>query len=138
MLGFNIVTGLPDVRLTVSQAVNTWFALTKRSLTFNKSSATSKLRVTYQDTLGARATFYNSCEWRFVLDQTPLSLFSDGDLEGSYGWRMHNGTHTAWAFDIPTGQHEVHVEMLRMQNATDCLAGWNNTLGNFFSVEEIP
>jgi hypothetical protein len=50
---------------------------------------------------------------------------------------MHNGTHTVWVFDIPAGQHEVHVEMQRGPSATDCLAGWN-TVGNFFSVEEIP
>ena len=137
MLGFSIVTGLPDVRLTGSQPMNTWFPLTKRSLTFGKSSATSKLRIAYQDTLGARASFYNGCQWRIVLDQTIVSFFSDGDLEGTYGWRMHNGTHTAWAFDVPTGQHEVHVEMLRGQNTSDCLSGWN-TIGNFFSVEEIP
>jgi hypothetical protein len=71
-----------------------------------------------------------------VIDLNVLGQFSAGDLEGAYGWRMQNATHTAWAFDIPAGAHEVRVENMRTSNATDCLSGWNTT-GNFLTVEEI-
>jgi hypothetical protein len=137
MLSFAIVSALPDVRLNNGQATNTWFVLTKRVLDFHKVSGASKLRITYQDTLGTKAAVHNACHWRIVVDTTVHAFFSDGDYEGPYGWRMHNGTHTAWVFDIPAGPHQLRVEALRTPSATDCLSGWNNT-GNFLSVEEIP
>jgi hypothetical protein len=136
MLGFSIVTSLPEVRINNTSAINTWFVLTKRELTLNKVSDTSKLRITYQDTLGSKATIHNACNWRIVIDTTVHAFFSDGDYEGPYGWRLTNGTHTAWAFDVPAGEHHVRVDFLR-STATDCISGWNNT-GNFLSVEEIP
>jgi hypothetical protein len=137
VLNFAIVSAFPDTRLNNTLLTNTWYILTRRQLPFNKTSPTSKLRVTYQDTVGTRAFIYNACQWRIVIDQTILSFFSDGDVEGALGWRMHNGAHVAWAFDIPGGAHEIRVENLRTPNATECLSGWNTT-GNFLSVEEIP
>src|SRR5688572_23533322 len=68
MLGFAIATSLPDVRLTQGHPVNTWHTLSGRVLNFTKTSDTSKLRITYQDTLGQRALTYNGCQWRVVLD----------------------------------------------------------------------
>jgi hypothetical protein len=137
MLGISMISALPDVRLTSTLLTNTWYILSRRVVSVNKTSPTSKLRITYQDTLGTKSMVHNSCQWRIVIDQSIVSFFSDGDVEGSYGWRMHNGTHTAWALDIPAGTHEVRVENLRTPSATDCLSGWNNS-GNFLSVEEIP
>lgn len=137
VLGFSMVNALPDTRLNGGQQNNIWYILTKRTLPFNKVSPTSKLRITYQDTLGARAFAHNACLWRIVIDLNVLATFSAGDLEGNYGWRMQNATHTAWAFDVAAGAHEVRVENLRTPNATDCLSGWNTT-GNFLAVEEIP
>jgi hypothetical protein len=90
------------------------------------------------DTLGARATSFNACEWRVVVDGAVVSYFSDGDLENpTFGWRIHNSAHMAWAFSVPAGTHDIHVEGLRTPNAAECLSGWNTT-GNFLSVEEIP
>jgi len=139
MLGFTIVSALPDVRLTTSNGTlaNQWYTIGKRVLSVTKASDTSKLRITYQDTVGTRASVHNSCMWRIMLDGNSIASFSDGDVEGTYGWRMHNGAHMAWAFDVPAGTHDVHVEFERLPTATDCLAGWNTT-GNFLSVEELP
>lgn len=137
MLGFAIATSLPDMRLTQSQAHSTWFNLTNRVVSFNKTSDTSKLRITYQDTLGTRAMSYNGCQWRILLDGNLVSFFSDADVESSFGWRMHNGAHIAWSFNVPAGAHQVLIQNLRMPSAFECLSGWNN-IGNFLSVEEIP
>ena len=102
MIGFAIVTSLPDVRLTTANPAGTWYTLAGRIVSLNKVSASSKLRITYQDTLGTRANYYNSCQWRIVLDNVAaLSSFSAGDVDGTYSWRMQNGAHIAWAFDVP-------------------------------------
>jgi hypothetical protein len=137
LIGLSIATPLPDVRLTTSDVADTWFPLAGRVVSMNKSSDVSKLRITHQDTLGTRSNIFNACRWRIMLDATPLAFFSEADLEGTFGWRMHNGAHMAWAFNVPAGMHEVRVEGLRSANATECLSGWN-TSGNFLSVEEIP
>jgi hypothetical protein len=137
MLGFAISAELPNVQIDPTQATDTWFPLANRLVVLNKVSDGSKLRITYQDTLGAKAMTYNACEWRIVVDNTVVSFFSDGDLEGSLGWRINNAAHMAWAFNVPAGTHAIHVDGLRTQFGTECLSGWNTT-GNFLSVEEIP
>jgi hypothetical protein len=68
--------------------------------------------VTYQDTVERKRTSTTRVSGGIVIDQTILSFFSDGDVEGPFGWRMHNGAHVAWAFDIPGGAHEIRVENL--------------------------
>jgi hypothetical protein len=138
MLGFAIVTSLPDVRLTTANPANAWFTLAGRIVSLNKVSASSKLRITYQDTLGTRSSSYNGCQWRIVLDNAAALLtFSTADLDGPYSWRMQNGAHIAWAFDVPPGVHQIRVDNVRLVTGTDCLSGWNQT-GGFLSVEEIP
>jgi hypothetical protein len=129
------VTALPDVRITTAQTAGSWYTLPQRSVTINKTSDTSKLRITYQDTLGAKAGSINACQWRFMLDGNVVAHFSDADGEGSTVWKMHNGAHVAWSFNVPAGGHTVRVDGLR-NSATECLSGWNN-IGNFLSVEEI-
>ena len=137
-MNFALVSELPDVRLNSSGPVNIWSTVTNRVVTLIKSSDTSKLKITYQDTLGARAAIFNGCQWRIVVDNAVVSTFSDGDLENSsMGWRITNGSHLAWGVGISAGPHVVRVDFLRTPNATDCLSGWNTT-GNFLSVEEIP
>jgi hypothetical protein len=137
-LAFAIVTSLPDVRLDIYSPLNTWFTVANRVVPLNKISNVSKLRITYQDTLGARASIFNGCQWRIVVDDAVLSTFSDGDLENSAtGWRITNGSHMAWGFGISAGPHVIRVDFARTPNATDCLSGWNTT-GNFLSVEEMP
>jgi len=137
-LAFAIVSQLPDVRLSIASPVNTWSPVSNRLVSLNKNSDDSKLRITYQDTLGARASMFNGCQWRIVVDNTQVAAFSDGDLENSaMGWRMTNASHVAWGIGIPAGTHTIRVDFLRTVNATDCLAGWN-TIGNFLSVEELP
>ena len=137
-LSFAIVSELPDVRLNSSGAANTWSTVTNRVVSLNKISDTSKLKITYQDTLGARAALFNGCQWRILVDNAVVATFSDGDLENSaMGWRITNGSHLAWGLGFSSGQHIVRVDFLRTTNATDCLSGWNTT-GNFLSVEEIP
>ena len=137
-LAFAIVSQLPDVRLNSISPVNTWSPVANRLVSVNKMSGSSKLRVTYQDTLGARAAVFNGCQWRILVDGLSLTTFSDGDLENSsLGWRINNAAHVAWGFDIPAGSHLIRVDFMRTPNATDCLSGWNTT-GNFLSVAEIP
>jgi hypothetical protein len=125
-----------DVRLTTAQTANLWYQVNGRVVALNKTSNTSKLRITYQDTLGTRSDYYNGCQFRIVLDSTVLAFFSAADYDGPYGWRMTNGSHTAWGINVPAGPHNVRVDFLRATTATDCLAGWN-TIGSFLSVEEI-
>lgn len=137
VLGFAIATSLPDVRITVNDPADTWLPLTNRVVSLNKSSDSSKLRIIYQDTLGARSSTHNACQWRITVDGAVLASFSDGDVDSVWGWRMHNGAHMAWGFGIPPGIHEVRVDGLRTDNGTECMSGWNTT-GNFLSVEEIP
>jgi hypothetical protein len=136
-LAFAIAGPLPDVRLTTVHPVNTWIPLTSRIVSLVKQSDASKLRITYQDTLGTRAQTINACEWRIVVDGAVVSFFSDGDMDISFSWRINNAAHAAWAFSVPAGTHDIHVEGLRTPNAAECLSGWNTT-GNFLSVEEIP
>jgi hypothetical protein len=119
------------------QPANAWFIVTDRYLFYNKVSDTSKLRITYQDTLGTLSNNYNGCQWRIVVDTTVVAQFSKADVAGPAGWRMDNGTHTAWRLGLPAGDHAIRVDNLRMPHADECLSGWN-TVGSFLSVEEIP
>jgi len=138
LLAFAIVTDLPNVQVTTSQLQNTWYALTNRVVSLNKVTDSSRLRITYQDTLGARTSTLNACQWRIVIDGTVVATFSDDDVEiPSFGWRIHNGAHMAWALSVPAGTRIIRVDGLRTANAAECLSGWNTT-GNFLSVEEIP
>ena len=137
-LSFAIVSQLPDVRINSLSQMNNWSPVPGRIVSLNKVSNSSKLRITYQDTLGTRAATFNGCQWRILVDGVALTTFSEGDLEiPSMGWRINNAAHVAWGFDIPMGSHLIRVDILRTLNATDCLSGWN-TIGNFLSVEEIP
>jgi|GEM_PF-1990878 len=138
ILAFGIAGPLADIRLTTVHPTNVWIPLTGRVVSLVKVSDTSKLKITYQDTLGTRAQTFNACEWRIVVDGAVVSYFSDGDSDISvFSWRITNASHAAWAFHIPAGTHDIHVEGLRTPNASECLSGWNTT-GNFLSVEEIP
>ena len=138
MTGFAISQGLPGVVITASQAVNTWLPLLNREVILDKTSDSSKLRITYQDTLGAKATTFDACRWRIIIDGfAVVASFSEGDLEiPSFGWRIHNSAHMAWGLGFSAGRHTIKVEGLRTPSGTECLSGWNTT-GNFLSVEEI-
>jgi hypothetical protein len=127
---------LPVVLLTTVNQADVWNPLLGREVQINKASSTSKLRITYQDTLGARASNQGGCLWRIIAGGNVVSTFTDADLQLS-AWRMHNAAHMAWALDLPAGLQSVRVESRRTPAATDCLSGWNTT-GNFLSVEEIP
>jgi hypothetical protein len=137
-LAFAIAGPFSDIRLTTVHPTNIWIPLSGRVVSLVKVSDTSKFRKTYQDTLGTRAQTFNGCDWRIVVDGAAVSSFSDGDLDiPSFSWRITNAAHMAWAFNIPAGTHDIHVEGMRTPNAAECLSGWNTT-GNFLSVEEIP
>jgi hypothetical protein len=137
---------LADFRNNATVSVATkWTDIPGRSLPFMKQYATSKLRVTYQDTLGTYGWFYQGCEWQILLDGNAISFFSTADNDGPSGtvyWRMSNAAHVAWTTGTATGAHTVSVQNRGNRGAwgsgtTECLQGWNTT-GNFLSVEEIP
>lgn len=132
---------------TVSVA-GIWTDIPGRTVTFTKRFATSKLKVTYQDTLGTYGIYYAGCGWRILLDGTPISVFSDADADNPGGgaptWKMSNAAHVAWG----TGAAGAHTVLVQNRGDTarggtwgtgtaECLQGWNTT-GNFLSVEEIP
>ena len=121
-----------------NKAANSWIPLDSREVFLNKTSSSSKLRITYQDTLGAKAMTYDACRWRIIIDGvTVVSSFSEGDLEiPTFGWRIQNSAHMAWGLGISAGTHSIRVEGLRTNSGSECLSGWNTT-GNFLSVEEI-
>jgi hypothetical protein len=134
---------LGDVRVNANVvAPVTWYDLPNRGLAFTKRYADSKLRVTYQDTLGGHGRFYGGCEWRVMLDATQIMFFSDGDMDRpSDTWHMSSAAHVAWA-NAPAGDHTLQVQNRGSRGAwgqgtNECLQGWNTT-GNFLSVEEIP
>jgi len=127
---------------TVSVA-GKWTDIPGRSLSFTKRYATSKLKVTYQDTLGAYGYLYQGCEWQILLDGTAIASFSDADSDtpATVYWRMSNAAHIAWASGTAAA-HVVSVQNRGNRGAwgsgtNECLQGWN-TSGNFLSVEEIP
>jgi hypothetical protein len=134
---------LGDVRnnSTVTQP-QAWWTIPNRTLAFTKHYATSKLKVTYQDTLGTYGQFYQGCEWQITLDGAQIAFFSDADGdEQQISWRMHNAAHIAWA-SAGAGPHTIVVQNRGNRGAWtngtgECLQGWN-TAGNFLSVEEIP
>jgi len=118
-----------------------WIDIPGRAVTFTKRYASSKLRITYQDTLGTLGQYYQGCAWQIVLDGTGIAAFSDADVDGATAWRMSNAAHVAWATGA-AGTHTVTVQNKGDRGAwstgtTECLSGWNTT-GNFLSVEEIP
>jgi hypothetical protein len=131
-----MVSEFLDVRLTTAQTAGVWYQINGRVVSVDKTSSTSKLRITYQDTLGTNAANYNGCQFRIVLDNIEVARFSAGDVQGVSGWRMINGSHTAWSLNVPAGTHVARVDFLRASYANECLAGWN-ALGSFLSVEEI-
>jgi hypothetical protein len=138
-----IATGFGDVR-TNNDVVppGVWRDLPHRLLNFTKQFPASKLKITYQDTLGTDGQYFAGCEWRILLDGNTVAFFSDADYEGPMSWRMANAAHVAWA-DAPAGSHQVIVQNRGNRGAWsiygtyECLSGWNTT-GNFLSVEEIP
>jgi hypothetical protein len=119
-----------------------WWTIPNRSLNFTKRFGSSKLKITYQDTLGTLGQYYQGCEWQILLDGQQVAFFSDADGDQStVTWRMTNAAHVAWA-NGAAGQHTVVVQNRGQRGAwgsgtNQCLQGWN-TVGNFLSVEEIP
>ena len=135
--------GLMDWRndSTVSTA-GTWVDIPQRSLSFVKRYDPSRLKITYQDTLGTAGLYYDGCEWRILLDGGQVAYFSTADSDKSAGyWHMSNAAHIAWATAV-AGAHTVKVQNRGSRGAwttgtTQCLQGWN-TVGSFLSIEEIP
>lgn len=89
------ITGpdLPDVRINETVvAPLVWRDVPSRSVAFIKRFASSRLKITYQDTLGAFSQFIQGCEWRLVLDETTtVASFSAGDHEAAgVSWRIAN------------------------------------------------
>ncbi len=134
--------GLGDFRNNSSvSTAGTWWTIPNRTLAFTKQSAGSRLRITYQDTLGTYGQFYAGCEWRILLDGAQIAFFSDADLDGAFNWRMNNASHVVWA-TATAGARTIVVQNRGNRGAwgagtSECLQGWNTT-GNFLSVEEIP
>lgn len=135
--------GLPDVRNNSAvSAAGAWYVVPGRTVVFTKLGPTSRLRVTYQDTLGSWSKFYDGCEWRILLDGAEILYFSDADIEGTTeSWHMSNAAHVAWA-TAAAGAHTIIVQNRGSRGAwnngtNECMMGWN-TRGNFVSVEEIP
>jgi hypothetical protein len=134
---------LGDVRVssTVVPAA-TWYDVPNRTLSFVKRYADSRLRVTYQDTLGGNGRFYAGCEWRMLLDGGEIMFLSDADADRPPDtWHMSNAAHIAWASGA-AGAHVVQIQNRGNRGAwgagtNECLQGWNTT-ANFLSVEEIP
>jgi hypothetical protein len=134
---------LGDIRINANVvAPGTWFDVPNRTLVFTKRSSDSRLRITYQDTLGGHGRFYAGCEWRILLDGSEIMFFSDGDADRvPESWHMSNAAHIAWGSGA-AGNHAVQVQNRGGRGAwgsgtNECLQGWNTT-GNFLSVEEIP
>lgn len=128
---------LGDRRNDSSVSANTWWQVPNRAFSFTKRFASSFLKVTYQDTLGAHTSNYAGCDWRILLDGNKISEFSDADLQGNSSWRMSNAAHVAIATGISAGSHQIRIENRRNSGTIECLQGWN-THGNFIMVEEIP
>jgi hypothetical protein len=125
----------------------TWVPVPQRALAFVKRFEASKLKITFQDTLGTLAANYENCNWRIVLDGKTILQFSDadGDLPAT-AWKMTNAAHVAWA-TAPAGNHKVEVQNQGGARGTwvmgmnECLTGWNTGAvgeGGFLSVEELP
>ncbi len=134
---------LGDVRVnsTVVPAA-TWYSVPNRGLAFPKRYADSRLRITYQDTLGGYGRFYGGCEWQILLDGAEIAFFSDADSDRpNDAWNMSNASHVVWA-NGTAGDHVLQVQNRGGRGAwgsgtNECLQGWNTT-SNFLSVEEIP
>ena len=139
---FHYVDDFVDYRLrpdTQGFAESQWFPVTDRVINFTKCSDTSLLRVTYQDTLGTRASIYGMCEWRIVLNDLQYARFSAGDHQsGTVRWTMDNGSHTAIIPNFPAGEVEleVQVRLNTTESGAECLSGWNS-IGEYLSVEEF-
>lgn len=124
-------------------AANVWYTLASRTVSFTKAQATSKLRVTFQDTLGSYGTGYGGCEWQILLDGTQIALFSEGADSSVPGWKIHNAAHIAWTTNTPAGSHTVTIQNRGVASrgawttTTICETGWGTT-NSFVSVEEIP
>jgi hypothetical protein len=134
---------LGDYRNNASNSgAGAWWNIPNRTLTFTKRYGTSRLKITYQDTLGTLGQYYAGCEWQILLDGNQIAFFSDADGDHpGVQWRMSNASHVAWGAGA-AGQHTVVVQNRGNRGAwgngtSECLQGWN-TVGNFLSVEEIP
>src|SRR5688572_6221475 len=140
VLGMVLVTPLGEAKILPQHTLNYWYPLPNRSVTITKVSDTSKLRITYQDTLGTKSTQINGCHWRFFDETTnqQIASFSTSDVDGQLGWRMHNGAHVAWALNLTAGPHKIRVDNLKNSPASECWSGYNTATSNFLSVEEIP
>lgn len=140
LLGVTIVGPLGDSKLLMQHLPGNWYNLPTRTVNFTKVSSTSKVRITLQDTLGSKATTIGGCLWRFMMnsDLNPVAQFSDSDADGNLAWRMHNGAHVAWVFNLPAGPHQVRVENFKTTASFECWTGYNTATSNFISVEEIP
>jgi hypothetical protein len=133
---------------TTMSTYGTWYTIPGRTLNFVKRYPASKLKVTYQDTLGSAANVYQACEWQILLDGAQIAFFSAADLDRpSVVWMMENAAHVAWA-TANAGSHSITIQNRGSNRASawaaasgnivnECLMGWH-TSSNFVSVEEIP
>jgi len=113
-----------------------WANLNNRSLAFTKRMDTSRLKLSWQDTLGAQGTSYGNCRWRFVVDGSDIGYFSAADDYDTDGWEMENSLHQMVVENLAAGSHTWQIQVIR-DSGSSCLTGWNNT-GHYMMVEEIP
>jgi hypothetical protein len=125
-----------------SDGANNWADLPSRVLRHTKTSAGSRVRVVYHDTLGYHKVGGHSwgCRWRLTVDGAVQGRPYNTHTDTGTGWRINPMTFQWFVSGLSAAQHEYRIQVSRPDNnsSDQCLAGWNGgESNNFFSVEEL-
>jgi LruC domain-containing protein len=136
--GSAIARDFVDARL----APDAWTTISGRSVTLTKLSASSPVRVTYQDNLGYLATYTGwGCRWRLLVDGSMPMLTVSSHNSSATGWTVDPARLQWFVPGLSAGTHTFAVQVLRPSSATtsECLAGWpGGDTNNYLLAEELP
>ncbi len=124
----------PDTRLTPDG----WQSLPGRLFNFHKDRDNSTLRINYSDVLGYDMQAESpACYWRLLVGQDTTRNFT-GHSSQALGLRLWPTNMEWYLQNLPAGDHQLRIQVLRGPGAVQCLAGWSDgEAENFISVEEL-
>jgi len=115
-----------------------WTDLPGREFGFDKISAGSVLRLSYNDVLGySMNSEAPGCSWRLMVNDVATRSFGSRTSK-ALGLRLWP-TNMEWLLeDLPVGHLDFKIQVKKGAGVSRCFAGWNDeNTENFIEVEEL-